>query len=136
MAQEVVIERPREARSAGDILQNVVQDLGNIVRSEIQLAKTEMSAKASKAGQGAGMMGVAGAIALLAGAALVTCCIAALAIAIPIWAAALVMSFLLGVIAMVVFSTGRTRLKKVNPVPEETARTIREDVQWARQHTR
>lgn len=135
MPQEVIVER-HEERSATDIVQDLVQDLGNIVRAEIHLAKTEMTEKAAKAGRGAGMMGGAGVIGLLAGAALVTCCIAALAIAIPVWAAALIMAFLLGVIATAAFSAGRKQLKSVNPVPEQTARTIREDVQWAKRQTR
>jgi hypothetical protein len=135
MAEETIVEQ-RGARSAGDILQDVVQDLGNIVRSEIELAKTEISEKAAKAGKGAGLMGAAGVAGLLAGAAVVTCCIAALAIAIPVWAAALIMAFLLAAAGGALFFAGRGKIKHIQPVPEKTARTLREDLQWARQHTR
>jgi uncharacterized oligopeptide transporter (OPT) family protein len=133
---EVLLNERREERSAGDVLQNIVQDLRDIVRSEIQLARAEMSEKATEAGKGAGTLGAAAVIGLLAGAALVTTCIAAWAIIVPVWAAALIMSFILGVAASIAYSRGRDKLKHVNPTPERTARTLREDMQWARQRTK
>jgi Na+-transporting NADH:ubiquinone oxidoreductase subunit NqrB len=135
MATELLTER-REERSAASVLQNIVKDLRDIVRSEIQLAKTEMSEKATKAGQGAGMLGTASVLGLLAAAALVTTCIAAWAIVIPVWAGALIMAFILGVAGTIAYSRGRNKLKQVHPVPEQTARTIREDVEWAKQRTK
>lgn len=134
MAQEITIER--NERSAGEIVQNLVQDLGKIVRSEIQLAKTEISEKATKAAKGGSLVGAGAVAGLLCAMAAVTACISALAIVIPIWAAALVMTILLGIAAMALLSSGRTKIKSVKPVPERTTRTLREDLEWAKQHTR
>jgi uncharacterized membrane protein len=131
MAEEILVER-QEERSAANILESIVQELGFIIRSEIELARTELSEKAAKAGKSAGMLGSAAVAGLLAAMAAVTTCIAVLAIVIPVWAGALVMTFLLGIFAFAAFSAGRKKLKAVKPVPERTARTLREDVEWAK----
>ncbi len=131
MAEEILIER-QEERSATTILESIVQELGFIIRSEIELARTELSEKAAKAGKSAGMLGAAAVGGLLAAMAAVTTLIAVLAIVIPVWAGALIMTFLLGIVAFAAFSAGRKKLKEVNPVPERTARTLKEDVEWAK----
>jgi Flp pilus assembly protein TadB len=136
MQQEVTVERPAGERTAGDIMQDVVRDLGSIVRGEIQLAKTEMSEKATKAARGGTQLGVAAAIGYLGGAAIVTACIAALAMVIALWAAALVVGVLLCVTALVLFSAGWKELKQAKPVPERTTRSLREDLEWAKQRAR
>jgi Putative Actinobacterial Holin-X, holin superfamily III len=46
--------------------------------------------------------------------------------------AALLTAVLLGIIAAVLFVIGRNRLKQVNPTPEQTIETLKEDVQWAK----
>jgi Flp pilus assembly protein TadB len=123
-------------RSAGHIMQDVVRDLGNVVHGEIQLAKAEISEKAADAVKGGTQIGIAAAMGYLGGAAIVTACIAALAIAIPLWAAALIIGVLLCLAASVAYHVGQYRLKQVKPVPERTAQTLRDDLQWVRQRAK
>ena len=133
MAQEILIE-PRE-RSAGEIVEDVIRDLGNIVRSEIQLARTEVTEKATLAARGGSMLGVGAVIGLLAAMACIATCIAVLALAMPVWAAALLMTFVLAVTAAILVSAGRNRLKSVRPVARRTERTLKDDLQWAKQRS-
>jgi hypothetical protein len=49
--------------------------------------------------------------------------------------AALITAVVLGIIAAVLFSIGRKKLKQVNPKPEQTVETLKEDVQWAKNRT-
>jgi hypothetical protein len=40
------------------------------------------------------------------------------------------------IVAAVLYSKGREQMKKVNPKPEQTVETLKEDVQWAKNRTR
>jgi uncharacterized membrane protein YqjE len=104
-----------------------------LARQELQLAKAEMSEKGRKAGAGAGLMGVAGGIALLAGGALTAFLILALDGLMPNWLAALLVGVAYAAAAAVVFSVGKSRMQEAGPlVPEQTVNSVKEDVQWAK----
>jgi len=122
-------------RSAGDIVQDVVRDVGDIVRGEIRLARAEISEKAGKAGKAGGLFGGAAVCGLFAGACLVTACIAALALAMPLWLAAALMFVLLACAGGAFYAGARSRLKQIDPVPERTVQTAKDTVQWAKHRT-
>ena len=104
-----------------------------LARQELELAKAEMSEKGRKAGAGAGIMGVAGAIGLLAGGALTAFLILALDGVMPNWLAALLVGIAYAVAAAVLFSIGKRRVQEAAPlVPEQTLDSVKEDVQWAK----
>lgn len=123
-------------RSAGDIVQSVMRDVGEVVRGEVRLARAEMTDKAKQAGKAGGMFGGAAVCGLLGAAALVAAAIAGLANLMPLWAAAGVVALVLLCIAAVMFLAGRSKLKEVSPVPERTVETLKEDVEWAKHPTR
>jgi len=52
--------------TVGQLVANASRDLSSLVRSELELAKTELKKTAVAAGTGAGMFGAAGFLALLA----------------------------------------------------------------------
>ena len=52
--------------TVGQLVANASKDLSSLVRSELELAKTELKSTAVKAGTGAGLFGAAGFLALLA----------------------------------------------------------------------
>jgi protein-S-isoprenylcysteine O-methyltransferase Ste14 len=52
--------------TVGQLVANASKDLSSLVRSELELAKTELKATAVKAGTGAGLFGAAGFLVLLA----------------------------------------------------------------------
>ncbi|MBZ5580831.1 MAG: phage holin family protein [Acidobacteriia bacterium] len=137
MADRVV--RPaeiRDTRSLGEIVQDILRDMQNVIRSELRLARTEMTEKARRAGKAGGLLGAAAVSGLFAAACLVVTCIAALALAMPVWLAALLTAIFLACIAGACYAGGRSRLRKVNPVPEQTVQSVKEDIEWARQRTR
>lgn len=122
-------------RPTKDIIQSIIGDVQEIIRSEVRLAKTEMKDEARKAGAAAGMFAGAGVMGLLAGMCVVTCCIAALSLIMGVWLAALIMTVLLGCTAGAMFAIGRAKMKQVNPVPQQTVQTLKEDARWARTRT-
>ena len=104
-----------------------------LARQELQLARAEMVEKGRKAGAGAGLMGVAAGIALLAGGALTAFLILALDGVMPNWLAALLVAGAYALAAVVVFSIGKGRVEDAGPlVPEQTIDSVKEDVQWAK----
>jgi hypothetical protein len=119
-------------RSAGAIVNDVMRDVGEVVRGEVRLAKAEMSEKVSQAGKAGGFFGGAVLCGVIGFAALAFAAIAALTMVVPTWASALIVGvFLLGV-AGAAFAIGRSKLKEVTPVPERTVQTIKDDVEWAK----
>ena len=121
-----------ERRSIGEIVDALVRDFGEIVRSELRLARAEITEKAQKAGKAAGLLGAAAVCGFLAAACLVTCFLAALALVMPVWLAALLMCVFLICIAAALYAGGRGRLRNVSPVPEQTVETLKEDVRWTK----
>ena len=93
--------------------------------------------RAARPGPGRGLFGSAGAIGLLAAAALTTRFILALDAVTPAWLAALMVAVVYGAIAAVLALRGRDRVRQATPlVPEQTIETVKEDVQWTKTQTR
>jgi hypothetical protein len=113
-----------EATSVGQLMGEVAKDLSTLMRQELELAKVEVKAEATKAGKGAGLMGAAG----FAGYMVL------LFLSIALWWAlyhlvghswsALIVAVVWGVIGAVAFVMGRKQLQRVNPKPERTVDTL------------
>jgi len=117
----------------GELVKQLAEETSTLVRQEVELARAEMTAKARHAGIGLGELGGAGIVALYALGALTACLIAALALAMPVWAAALVVAVVYGAIGGGLALVGRRQLERgMPPTPERTMQTIEEDVEWAK----
>lgn len=124
-------------QSTGDLVKQLSQQVSTLVRQEVELAKVEMADKGKKAGVGLGMFGGAGVAALLALGALTAFLILVLHQAIPAWAAALVVTLIWGAVAGVLALQGREKVKEVGaPIPEQTAESVKEDVEWLKGNRR
>jgi len=123
--QELELARAEATRVGEGVL--------TLARQELQLAKAEMSEKGKKAGAGAGILGISGGVALLAGGAFTAFLILALDGVMPNWLAALLVAGAYAVVAAVLFSVGKNRVQEAGPfVPEQTIDSVKEDVQWAK----
>lgn len=125
-----------ERRSTPEIIQDIVSNLREIVRSEFQLARTEAGQKGKRLGKAAAMLAAGGAIAAAAALLAVAACTAALAAFLPVWTACLIMAALLGAIGGGVLAAGRRRLRRTSVVPEQTISSLKEDVEWLKRRTR
>ena len=120
-------------RSIAELMRQLSEETATLVRQEIDLAKAEVTAKAKRGGLGAGALGAAGLIGLYSLAALTACLIAALALAVPVWAAALIVTCVFAAIAAGLALVGRRQLSAaMPPTPEATVDTVKEDARWAR----
>jgi Putative Actinobacterial Holin-X, holin superfamily III len=128
-------EQPGDLREQGmgELFKHLSDDLSTLVRQELKLAQAEMTDKGKKAGIGAGLMGAAGLIGLLALATLTACFIAALATGMVVWLAALIVTVVYAAAAGALALIGKNRVSEATPpVPEQTVETVKEDVQWAK----
>jgi uncharacterized membrane protein YqjE len=118
-------------RGTGELVKQLSTQVSTLVRQEVELAKAEAAEKGKKAGLGAGLFGGAGAAGLLMLGSLTAFLIIVLALAIPAWASALLVTALWAAIAGVLALQGRTKMRGMGkPVPEKTVETVKEDVQW------
>jgi hypothetical protein len=118
---------------AAELVKQLAEETSLLVRKELELARAEMTQKGKKAGIGLGELGGAGIVALYALGALTACFIAALALAMPVWLAALIVAVVYGIIAGVLALIGRRQLQQsLPPTPERTQQTVKEDIEWAK----
>ena len=104
-----------------------------LARQELRLAKAEMAEKGRKAGPGFGMIGAAGAAALLAAGTLTAFLVLALDGVMPNWLAALLVGLGWAAVAAGLYVAGKGRVEEAGPlVPEQTVETVKEDVEWAK----
>jgi uncharacterized membrane protein YqjE len=113
----------------GDLVQRASQQLTELVRAEMRLAQVEMKEKGKRYGKGGGLFGGAGLAGFLTAQALVATAIAALAVPLPVWAAALIVTAVLGVITVVLALTGKKEVSQATPpTPEQTIDSVKADV--------
>ena len=124
-------EQPAEP-SLGELFGRLSSDLGELMRSEMELARVEIREEAARPGRAAGMLGAGGLIAYLGLALVATAAAWGLAEVIDAGWAFLIVGLVVGAIGAVLVLMGRDRLREVRPVPEETVETLKEDAQWAR----
>jgi protein-S-isoprenylcysteine O-methyltransferase Ste14 len=127
---------PAGERSAGEIVQDVVHDFGEIVRAEIRLARNEIAEKAQSARRAARWLEAAAVCGVVCVACLAAACVSALAQTMPLWLASLLTALLLLCVGAGMYAAGRSRLRQVNPVPERTAQSVKESLEWLKQHTK
>jgi hypothetical protein len=115
--------------SVGELVSRASEQLSTLVRQELQLAKAELTEKGKQAGRGGGLLGAAGAVAYVGFMVLAAAAVAALSLALPVWASALIVCGVLFLIAGALAAAGRSRLgRAAPPVPEQTLDSVRADV--------
>jgi len=121
-----------ENSSLGEIVGRLTSDFSQLMRAEIALAKAEAKEEIRDAGKGAGMLAGAG----YAGHLLVLFLSLALMFLLDVWMpigwAALIVGVLWGIVAAVLYSSGRKNLQRAAPPMEQTVETLKEDAQWAK----
>lgn len=115
--------------STAQLVTQLTEQSTQLIRSELQLAQAELTAKAKHAGIGAGLFGGAGLVALYGLGALIATVILALALVMPAWLAALVVTVVLFVIAGVVALVGKKQVGQATPAaPERTIDNVKQDI--------
>ena len=123
-------------RSMTEVLQDIVADVQQIIRSEVLLAKTEIKEEATQAAKAGGLLAVGAVTAFYALGFLLVFCVYLLGVVIVPWAAALIVGVTVAIAAGVLLSTGIKRIKQVSPTPQRTVDSLKEKVQWVKDQTK
>lgn len=117
----------------GPAAKAVAEDASALVRAEIDLAKAEVSAAVKKKATGVVFLGVTAVLGWLGLQGLLITAGLALALVLPGWAAALIVSAVLLLIGGILALIGKRKL--ASPVGVETTkRNVEEDVAWTKAH--
>jgi hypothetical protein len=117
----------RDDRSLGELFRDLVQELTTLVRQELNLAKTEMSHKAARAGMHAGFIAAGGAVAYAGLLALIAALIIGLAQAgLAWWLSALLVGVVVAGIGAFLVMRGIDALKHEDLAPRETMGTLQD----------
>ncbi len=119
-------------RSIGEIVGEIASDLSNLVRQELDLAKTEAKTEVKKAGRGAGFYGGAAIAANLTLVFLSLCLMFLLDNWMHTAWAALIVAVIWGIVAAVLGMRGRKEMQEFKPSLQTTQQKLKEDVQWAK----
>ena len=126
-----------EGVPTGELVNRLAAQVSDLVRGELELARTELTAKGKRVGVGAGLAGASGVLALYGVAVLIAAAVAALSLAWPVWLAALVIGVVVLVVAGGLALAGRSQLRQgTPPTPEHAVESVRDDVETVKQAVR
>lgn len=112
---------PRQERTLGQLVASATQDLSTLVRSEIALAKAEVSVQVKKAGVGGGLLAGAAVIGFYSVYFIFTTIAEGIqALGLPRWLSFLIVTVFMLLVAGVLALLGIKKMKTVKPTPEKT----------------
>ncbi|QFG27671.1 phage holin family protein [Actinomadura sp. WMMB 499] len=119
----------RHEPGTGELVRQATQQVSDLMRAELRLAVAELKDKGRHAGTGAGLFGGAGLVALFGVGVLLAAAVAAIALVLPVWAAALIVGGALMLAAGLLALMGRGQAKRATPAkPEQAAQEARQTV--------
>lgn len=123
----------RQEPSLGELFSDLSQETSTLIRQEVQLAKTEITRKATKAGREIAFVAAGGFIAYAGFLALIAAAIFGVAEFIPLWLSALIIGIIVAGVGYLLLQKGISGLKQLNPAPRRTIETLKEDKEWLKQ---
>ncbi|MBV8930498.1 MAG: phage holin family protein [Mycobacteriaceae bacterium] len=124
-----VESKPAEHAPISELLTQLSVQTSRLVRDEMRLAQKEFQESAKHAGIGAGLLSVAGLLAVLALATVIAAAVAALALVLPVWAAALIVAAVLFIGAGVAAVVSRREVASAAPAAPQTVASVKDDIQ-------
>lgn len=127
------VARPPEP-SVPELMTRLSEQTSRLVRDELRLAQSEFTAKAKQGGIGAGFLGAGGLLAWFGLGALIATAILGLAVILPAWAAALIVTAVLFVAAAIAALLGKKKMERLSLAPERTITNVNQDVAEIKEH--
>jgi uncharacterized membrane protein YqjE len=123
---------PPEKQSTIGLVRSIATDSSTLVRKEIELARLEIMEAVKARVVGAAALGAAAVFGLLLVIFLGAAAAAALDLVFARWLSRLIVAGGFLLMAAVAAMFGLRKMKKPPIAPEETKRTVKEDVEWAK----
>jgi hypothetical protein len=125
-----------EERTVAELVGDLAQETGTLVRQEVRLATTEMTDKAKFAARQAAVMAGGGLLGVLALLTLLAALVLGIGEFVALWAAALIVGIVLAITAVAVAVVGLEEIKKLDVKPRQTVRELKETKTWVQQQVR
>jgi amino acid transporter len=126
----------RVDRPIGELFSELASQTNELVRQEIDLAKTELTHKATYASKHGSLIAAAALLAVVGLLALVAALVLGLATVMALWLSALLVGLAILAIACAVGARGAAGLRRLNPKPQHTIQSLRENKSWAQRQIR
>lgn len=118
-------------RSIGDLIAELSRETGQLVRKEVELATTEMTAKARKAGANVGITAAGGALAHAGLLVLLAAFVLGLSeLGVEPWLSAVIVGVLTVTVGYLLVNKGLTALRRTSVAPTRAMESIKEDARW------
>jgi hypothetical protein len=118
-------------RSLGALLAELSRETGQLIRKEIELATTEMTAKVKKAGVQVGITAAGGALVHAGVLVLLAMLVITLTeIGLAAWLAALIVGLVALAVGYVLVNRGLSALRDISITPRQTIESVKEDARW------
>jgi drug/metabolite transporter (DMT)-like permease len=130
-----------EERSLGQILRELRDESSQLLRKEVELAKTEMSEKASRVGTNVGALAVGGGVAFAGALALLAAVVFGLTSllskfmspGVAVWLAPLLVGLVLAFIGYGMINKAVDALKRERIAPTQTTESLKENKEWLKE---
>jgi drug/metabolite transporter (DMT)-like permease len=130
-----------EERSLGQILRELRDESSALLRKEVELAKTEMSEKASRVGTNVGALAVGGGVAFAGALALLAAVVFGLTSllskfmspGVAVWLAPLLVGLVLAFIGYGMINKAVDALKRERIAPTQTTESLKENTEWLKE---
>mgnify|MGYP001112801290 CR=1 FL=1 len=113
--------------SVADLVDRLSEQTARLVRDELKLARAEYTEKAKQGGAAAGLFGAGAILAWFGVGTLLATLVLVLALFLPAWAAALIVTAVVFAVAGIAALLGKKKTEGLTPTPERTVETVRED---------
>lgn len=120
--------RPAADPSLGELMSQLSAQTSRLVRDEMRLAQKEFQESAKHAGIGAGLISVAGLLALFGLGVLIAAAVAGLSLVVDVWLAALIVAAVLFLIAGIAALVSKKQVDQVTPAAPRTVETVKDDI--------
>jgi hypothetical protein len=134
--EESAVERGtthRDERSLGELFSELTRETRTLVRQELELAKTEATEKAKKAGKDIGIMAAGGFVAYAGFIVLLIGIAYLLAVVLPLWLATVIVGAIAAGAGYALLQKGMSAFQKESFGLDRTTETLQEDKRWIKE---
>ena len=121
----------KDERSLGELLAELSRETGQLVRKEVELATTEMTAKARRAGAAVAVAAAGGALVHAGLLVLLAAIVLGLAQAgMSPWLSASIVAVVTMIVGYALVNRGLAQLRRTSVVPTQAIETLKETATW------
>ena len=137
----MAVSSVKEELSIVQLLRELTTATRTLLKQEVDLAKTEMTEKASRVGINLGALAVGGAVAFLGALALLAAVVYGLtsilskfmSLGVAVWLAPLIVGGILAAVGTSLVKKALATLKRESLTPEKTTQSLQENKEWLKE---